>query len=87
MIAPRFTCGERKICLTFKKSQNFMNMVVCKISVCFFMSLLKTLIVKNSYSLAGIDFPFLKKTAWTKLEKLIIPNLDLSEKIGKVAIK
>ena len=28
MIALRFTCGERKICSTIKKSQNIMNMVV-----------------------------------------------------------
>ena len=31
----RFTCGERKICLTIKKPQNFMDMIVCKISFCF----------------------------------------------------
>ena len=28
MIALRFTCGERKICLTIRKSQNIINMVV-----------------------------------------------------------
>ena len=28
IITFRFTCDERKICLTFKKSQNIMNMIV-----------------------------------------------------------
>ena len=30
MIALRFICGERKICLTIKKPQNIMKMVVVK---------------------------------------------------------
>ena len=30
-----FTCGESKIYSTIKKSQNMMNMIVCKIFVCF----------------------------------------------------
>ena len=28
IITLRFTCGERKICSTIKKSQNIMNMIV-----------------------------------------------------------
>ena len=35
IIKLRFTCSERKICSTIKKSQNIMNMVVCKILFCF----------------------------------------------------
>ena len=51
------------------------------------MSLLTTLIVENNHILTGIYFIFLEKTSYTKLEKFSIPNLDLSEKIGKVFIK
>ena len=51
------------------------------------MSLLTALIDKNSHILAEIYFIFLKKAAWTKLERLSIPNLDLNEKIGQVVIK
>ena len=29
-----FTCGKSKICPTIKKSQNIMNMIVCKIFFC-----------------------------------------------------
>ena len=48
------------------------------------MSLLTALIVKNSH----INVPYLSKRAsYTKFEKLLIPNLDLSENIGKVVIK
>ena len=50
------------------------------------MFLLTALIVKNSLILAGFYFIFLKPS-WTKLESLWIPNLDLSEKIGKVVIE
>ena len=51
------------------------------------MALLTTLIVKNRNILVGNYFIFLKKTTQTKLERLLIPSLDLSEKIGKVVIK
>ena len=51
------------------------------------MSLLTAAIVKNSQNLAATYFIFLKKTSYTTLERLSIPNLDLSEKIGKTIIK
>ena len=51
-----------------------------------FMSLLTALIV-NSHILAGIYFVFQKKASLTKLERLSIPSLSLSEKIEKVALK
>ena len=47
------------------------------------MSLLTAFIVKNSLIFAGIYFIFLRKI---KLERFSIPNLDTSEKIGKVVI-
>ena len=59
---------------------------VCKNFVLLSMFLLTALIVKNSLILAGFYFIFLKPS-WTKLESLWIPNLDLSEKIGKVVIE
>ena len=43
--------------------------------------------VKNSHILAGIYLIFLKKTSETKLERLSIPKIDLTEKLGKVVIK
>ena len=52
-----------------------------------FMSLLTALIVKSSHILAAISFKFLKKTSYTKIERLSIPDMDLSAKIGEVAIK
>ena len=61
MITFRFTCEERKIYSTIKKSQNIMNMIFCKTFSLIFMSLLTALIVKNSHILAGIYFAFLKK--------------------------
>ena len=62
-----------------------MNMIVCQIFFCF-LSLLTALIAKNNI-LAGIFFYLSKKASQTKLEKHSIPNLDLSEKIGKAVIK
>ena len=50
------------------------------------MFLLTAPIVENSHILVKIYFIFLK-TFLTKLKSLSIPNLDLSEKIGKVVIK
>ena len=51
------------------------------------MSLLTALIIKNSHILAGIYFAVLKKRPRPKLlGKLPVPNLLLSEKIGKVVI-
>ena len=44
-----------------------------------FMSLLTAAIVKNSHTLAGIYFIFLK----TRLK----PNMNVSKKIGKVVVK
>ena len=52
-----------------------------------FMSLLTALIVKSSHILAAISFKFLKKTSYTKIERLSIPDMDLSAKIGEVVIK
>ena len=51
-----------------------------------FMPLLTAPIVKSGHVLAGIYFMFLKPS-WTKLESLSIPNLDLSERVGRVVIK
>ena len=53
------------------------------------MSLLTAVIVKSSQILAGIYLKFfLKNKFYTKIERLSIPNLDISEKkIGKVVIK
>ena len=81
-----FAYGERKICSTIKKSQNIMNMIVCKNSFLFFMSLLTALISKNSHTLTAVYFTVLRKTSQTKLEKLSISNLDLNLKIGKLVI-
>ena len=50
----------------------------------FFMCLLTAPIVKNRHILAGIYFIFLTNVLD---ESLPIPNLDLSEMIGKVVIK
>ena len=47
------------------------------------MSLLTVLIVQNNHILTGIYLIFLKNVL-AKLERLSIPNLDLSGKIGKV---
>ena len=43
------------------------------------MSLLIAFTVENSHILGG--------TSYIKLEKLLIPNLDLSQKIKKIVIK
>ena len=48
------------------------------------MFLLTASIVKNRHMLAEIYFIFLKNILD---QSLLIPNLDLSEKIGKVVIK
>ena len=50
------------------------------------MFLLTTLIVKTSHF--WMEFTYFSKTMFkTKLERLSIPNVDLSEKIGRVVIK
>ena len=51
------------------------------------MSLLTAAIVKNGHNMAATYFIFLKSMSYTTLERLSIPNLDLSEKIGKTIIK
>ena len=51
------------------------------------MYLLTALIVKNSHILAAFYVVVLKRMNQTKLERLSIRNLDLSEKIVKVVIK
>ena len=50
-----------------------------------FISLLKAPIVKSTHILAAIYLS--RKTFWTKLESLLIKNMDLSEKIEKVVTK
>ena len=50
------------------------------------MPLLAALIVKNSHILSGIYFIFLKNVLEQMWKAFNIPNLDLSEKIGKVVI-
>ena len=52
-----------------------------------FMSLLTALIVKNSHILAGIYFLFLKKRPRPNLKGILIPNMELSEKISKLVTK
>ena len=50
------------------------------------MFLLTAPIAKNSYF--GWNLLYLsKKTSWTTLKSLSMPNLDVSEKIAKVVIK
>ena len=49
------------------------------------MSLLTALIVKNSHILAGLYFIFLKNVLYQTW--LLIPNLEVSEKIQKRVIK
>ena len=51
------------------------------------MSLLRASVFRNSHILAEINFDFLKNTSYMKLQRLLIPNLDLGEKIGNVVIK
>ena len=51
-----------------------------------FMSLLTTRFVKNCHIWAGIYLIFLKKVL-KQIEMLLIPNFDLSKKIGKAVIK
>ena len=51
------------------------------------MSFLTVLIVENSHILAGIGFIFLKELSYTKVERLLIPNLDPSEKSGELINK
>ena len=50
------------------------------------MSSLTVAIVKNSRILAGIYFIFAKNSL-DKLERFSIPNLRISEKIGKTVFK
>ena len=56
-----FTCDERKICPTIKKSQKYYDHDFLQNLVLLSMSLLTTLIVKSSHILAGIYYIFLKK--------------------------
>ena len=51
-----------------------------------FVSLLTTLIVKSPH-ISAVNQLFIKKTSSTKLERISISSLDISEKVGKVAIK
>ena len=46
------------------------------------MFLFKATIVKNSHILTGIYFIFLKKTSWTKLESLAIPNFQVRQNLA-----
>ena len=45
IITLRFTCGERNICSTIKKSQNFMSMIVALIS--FFASIFQNVLCQQ----------------------------------------
>ena len=61
-------------------------MISCKIFP--FTFLLTALIIKNIQPYSGWNLIyFSKKVPKTKLEKRLIPNLNLSEKIGKFVIK
>ena len=51
------------------------------------MPLLTALIAKNSLIWSGIYFIFLKVRPRPNSNKNSIPNLDLTEKIGKIVIK
>ena len=57
------------------------NFILC------FMSLLTAPVFKNSNFLAKISFISLRKGLKSNFQRLSIPNVDLSEKIGKVVIK
>ena len=70
---------------SIEKSQNICPWLSAKFLL-FSMFLLTAPIVKNSHILTGIYFIFLKNVL-DQLKSLLIPNLDLSEKIGKVVIK
>ena len=52
-----------------------------------FMSLLTSLIVKNSHTLARIYFVFLTKRPRSNLKSFGYTNLDLSEEIQEIVIK
>ena len=67
------------------ESLKIVSMIACKFFF-YFLFLLTAPIVENSHILAKIYFTFLK-TSLTKLKSPSIPNLDLSEKIGKAVIK
>ena len=41
MITLHFTCGERKICSTIKKSQNIMNMILAQARQVIYKAVLK----------------------------------------------
>ena len=74
------TCGEKKIWSNIKKSQNVMIMNVCKILFSF-------LRLQNS-NIFDLNILYLsEKVLQTKLERLSLPDLDLTEKIGEVVLK
>ena len=51
-----------------------------------FMSLLTASIVQSSVFLGGVKVILLRNLSWSKRQSLLIPNFDLTEKIGKVVI-
>ena len=55
----RFNCGEREIWSNIKKSQNIINMIVCKIFFSFFKK--NGRFAKNGHTLPRIYFIFLRK--------------------------
>ena len=63
-----------------------MTKIVWKILFYILRSLLRAPIFKNSHFVAEIYFIFLK-TSYIKIQRLWIPNVDVSEKIRKINIK
>ena len=78
-----FICGERKIWSNIKKSQSI-TIDCLQNFLLLFMFQLTAATVANIHILAGIYFIFLKivlDQTWKAFT--VIPNLDISEKIGK----
>ena len=80
IILLHFTRGERKIWLKVRKCQNTLIFITCKI---FFV-----LIYEQLFLLWTVKFCLeltlsFEKTFYTTFDRLSVPNLDLSEIIGK----
>ena len=83
-IAHRLTCGEWKIWQKINKSQNMMKLIVFENLFCFLcpyeqLNLLERVILGLKFTLS------LKKLFSTKIEILLRPNVNLSEKLGKAS--
>ena len=82
----RFARGEKKIFFTIEKVSKYYEYVCLQSFFLLFLSLFTALIVKSSHILAGSTLAF-SINVLDKTRKVSIPNLHLSENIGKVVIK